>query len=200
MFPSFSWSLRFSCVHLVLGVSAKTAEFRILTFVLFTLSNLGRLGHHPRQPDHTRKKVNLWNAIGPTFFHLNVLFNINLLLCATVRVLEAQEKPKVRKRKNECFMQNTSWVSTKMSFRILAPNPGNLGPQIFWRRSFQREPTIQSCMVSKVGWIALATRATNLKSLVKSVKSRGPRKNQEIRFGLKPTHFLSAPISIYRYI
>lgn len=37
------------------------------------------------------------------FSHLSVLFNINLLLCATVRVLQAQEKRKVRNAKERMF-------------------------------------------------------------------------------------------------
>lgn len=127
---------------------------------------------------------------------------VTLCYSARVRVLEAQEKRKVRKRKNECFVQNTSWVSKNMFFRFLAPNPGNLGPLFFCSRSSQREPTIKSCMVSKVGWLPLATRATNLRSLVKSVKSKRPKKNKEIRFGLKPTHFFYEHLiyTIYIYI
>ena len=110
-------------------------------------------------------------------------------LCYSAGAGGSGKTESAKERKNECFMQNTSSVSHEdVYFRFLAPNPGNLGPEIFWSRSSQREPTIKSFMVSKVGWISLATRATNLKSLVKSVKSRGPRKNQEIRFGFKPGH------------
>ena len=69
-----------------------------------------------------------------------------------------------------------------MSFRFLAPNPGNLGPQIFWSRSSQREPTIKSCMGIQ-GWMNCPCYKSHQSEITGEIcKVKGPKEKSRNPF------------------